>query len=784
MKLKQSLSFFGGILLSTFAYGQCNLVTTLIPQSFDCSSSCECAGSLEFSYSNIGTPDSPYSVKLYDSDGVLLSEQIYNLESETILFTNLCEDSYQVIIEGTSCSDNLYANVSMAPPLDISAIVTNASPGNSDGQISMAALGGTPPYEFSLDNQMTWQSSGLFTNLTVDSYIVWVQDANGCAAPYTVLVSESTAVCNFNLLANGSSSVCGVLCNESISYSFSEGVDNSPYTIDLMQGTTVLQSNMVFSGSFGSGIFTNLCEGSYQVRITDANGCSNAETVDVFQSNTMSLAFFDNGAATVGLNDGWLEAIVTGGLSPYIYTIDGGLVMQFDNGYFGNLYEGCYELWAEDANGCVDTFLLCVNPPGCDISTSLTHIAEVGCPGDCLGELNYAYTDASSNPPYTLSISMDGIALPIFETTQMSNTFSGNLTGLCAGTYNLSVTNGNGCSATANTSLLDLPFMDAFATVTEISLGASDGTVQIDAYGGGGSYTYSINGVDYQASNFFENLAVGTYTAYVKDLYNCLFELIFTITEGISCSTVLSAIPSNQNYCACEESISFAFNDAGNSTNYTVELYNDLGIVIDELVFTCGAATGVFDSLCSGVYTLTLTDDNACVSSEIITLTLSSIDIITSIVQPTVGNSDGSVTLTVTGGEAPYQFSTDNVTWQLSGTFNNLSAGDYTFFVQDANGCVQLITLTLADSNLSVGDMSVTQNVLIYPNPTQGLVFVEAANLQNALVFDLSGKSVVVTCSLAAQGLTIDFTNTVSGVYIVEFISDNGNVTRAFVIKN
>ena len=71
-------------------------------------------------------------------------------------------------------------------------------------------------------------------------------------------------------------------------------------------------------------------------------------------------------------------------------------------------------------------------------------------------------------------------------------------------------------------------------TITDCTaIGASDGQLEITAEGGDGSYTYSINGVDYQASNTFSGLSAGDYTVYVKDGEGTVANFEVTISQPI-----------------------------------------------------------------------------------------------------------------------------------------------------------------------------------------------------------------------------------------------------------
>ena len=103
-------------------------------------------------------------------------------------------------------------------------------------------------------------------------------------------------------------------------------------------------------------------------------------------------------------------------------------------------------------------------------------------------------------------------------------------------------------------------------------------------------------------------------------------------------------------------------------------------------------------------------------------------------------------------------------------------------FVQDANGCQQLLTFILGDSNvLTVGSSDFEFSV--YPNPTSGIVWVQSVAVENILIYNLSGKMISAQQNKFENGFTVDLTNFADGLYFIEIIDNTGSVTRKPVIK-
>ena len=228
----------------------------------------------------------------------------------------------------------------------------------------------------------------------------------------------------------------------------------------------------------------------------------------------------------------------------------------------------------------------------------------------------------------------------------------------------------------------------------------------------------------------------------------------------------------------------FAFNDINTNPPYVAILTSVGGSTQTQNFATGNGGSGTFTNLCPGVYVVTVQDANGCTSSytaqivgpNFLSIAVNSVD-------ATSGNSDGFATVTATGGTPPYQYSLDNgTTWQTSNIFNGLGAGVYVVFVQDANGCQQLLTFILGDSNvLTVGSSDFEFSV--YPNPTSGIVWVQSVAVENILIYNLSGKMISAQQNKFENGFTVDLTNFADGLYFIEIIDNTGSVTRKPVIK-
>ena len=136
-------------------------------------------------------------------------------------------------------------------------------------------------------------------------------------------------------------------------------------------------------------------------------------------------------------------------------------------------------------------------------------------------------------------------------------------------------------------------------------------------------------------------------------------------------------------------------------------------------------------------------------------------------VDATCGSSDGSITITVNGGTPPYQYSIDGgVTFQASGTFNNLSAGNYNIEIQDAGGC----TVTDVAVVGQVGGITIDPNVTLTPPSCGGLC-------DGSLSFTVTGGFPPLQYSID-NGTTLQptstFNNLCAGDYYLYVIDNSG----------
>lgn len=380
--------------------------------------------------------------------------------------------------------------------------------------------------------------------------------------------------------------------------------------------------------------------------------------------------------------NGAFNLTVTGGVAPYSYTWTrtGGGTGSGTGTNITDLVAGSYQITLKDANNCTYTCSSCVLTASPAINATATPVAAQ-C-GGTTGAINLSVTGGVA--PFTYS--WTGGA-----TTQ-------NLSGVAAGTYNVTVTDANACTTTASAVVTTPAAIVGTPSVTNVTcLGASTGAINLAVSGGTSPYTYLWN--DGTTTQNRTGLAAGTYSVTIKDANNCTQAVAaISVTQpaaGLTITTTPTAPTCGGANGAITASIS------GGTSPYS---YDWSGT-------PTGDGTATITTLAAGTYDLTVTDAKGCTALKSTTLApASSIALSAVIITPTCPpatpaplNSDGAVTLTVVGGTAPFTYS-----WTTTGgsgltpTSQNqtgLTDGNYTVLVTDAKGCTATATYALNYAN-------------------------------------------------------------------------------------
>jgi hypothetical protein len=292
--------------------------------------------------------------------------------SATSQITSLVANTYTVTVaDAVGCT--MEQSVIVAQPnvlivnethADLSAI------GANDGVINIQANGGVVPYIFLWNDGTTLEDRN---NLPAAIYTVTVIDANGCSTSASIEISDPT--CSISLAETHSNVTVPGGSDGLIDVAVNGAIGNVTYLWN--DGATTEDR-------------TSLTAGTYTVLANDALNCSASITI-VITAPTCNLGLNAN-QTNVTLpngNDGSIQLVTTGGVSPISFQWNDGSTLQNRN----NLIAGTYTVTVTDDNNCTTSTIINITQPACAISVSETH-NNVSIPNGNDGSIDVTVTGA------------------------------------------------------------------------------------------------------------------------------------------------------------------------------------------------------------------------------------------------------------------------------------------------------------------------------------------------------------------------------------------------------
>lgn len=514
----------------------------------------EATGSIELNVVG-GTP--PYT---YDWSNGTTENTDYSLIPGTYTITiqdsHLCEKIETVDITGPG-----------SPLIYTSSVIDALCYGDSTGNISVIASGGTPPYSytwFNNDFNIINQSTPSLVDMPAGTYTLALADSLLCSDTLDFVINQPDSLYyEFDV----QDVLCKGLAQGEITISVSGGV--SPY-------------EYLWDGGFTDLTITDLIAGEYFVTISDWNGCETITSVVVNEPDEELTVETDiTDVLCHGDSTGSIEAIVAGGTPPYTYIWS----TLWDQVEVIDAPAGIYTVTVTDDNNCEAYSGGVINEPSesLDIDYSVT-------PVTCFG-----YNDG------TIDVILSGGTLPyslvwdddeyILSTNQQS------IDSLFTGFYNIRLMDANNCYINAEF-FIDSPdsvSIDLTSTIVSCYNG-SDGSLTPVVSGGTEPYTFEwSNGDD---SETLEDVSAGLYQLSVFDANDCQYT-----TTGIieSFSEIILAYEIVPVTCKDESDAAINVVVTGGTGNYF-------------FVWSNGETTQSIEELLPGIYSLTLSDDNHCES--------------------------------------------------------------------------------------------------------------------------------------------------------------------------
>jgi large repetitive protein len=570
------------------------------------------------------------------------------------LFNTLTFGSYTAtVVDANGCIGTTTFTITQPTQLTYGTNPTTMVTCNGlcDGSITFSPAGGTPTYEFSSDNGLTFTTSNPITGLCAGNINVVVRDANGCLANSVVVITQpavlSATFVNVNPVCNGS-------CDGQITVNATGGTTSYQYSVD--------------GGPFqASNIFTGLCSGSHLIVVEDANGCTFTSTQNLVDPPGMTINLVSVTSSNCGFNDGAFEVSASGPNAIATYETPPSFGPQ-PTGVFNNVSGGGYTTIVTDVLGCTDSIFVAVNDV--QMSAALISLTDATCFGVCDGSV--VCTNTSGLAPYTFELNNQGI-------TQPTGTFNG----LCAGNQIVTVYDAGFCVASILFTISEPTEITFSTTQVDVTCnGAATGQIAfINTTGGTGAHEFSVSGSGgpYQASPNFVGLTAGLYNLAVRDANGCIVTGSVTLTEPTPLTFVVN---SSDLLCFSDNSGFLQIVGAGATPPYQVAATGPVNFPMSPM-FT-------FINIPAGIYNFTVQDAFGC--QAIGSATINQPAALTSTYTPSAtscsGSCDGTIQVNASGGTPVYLYSADNgVTFFVSSLLTGLCSGAHSIVIKDDNNC-------------------------------------------------------------------------------------------------
>lgn len=604
----------------------------------------------------------------------------------------------------------------------------------------MTVLSGVPPFSFTWSSPNGFQSTQQnVTGLVPGTYYVLVFDAINCAAGETFVV-EGVPEYSLETTVTPTCTNLGA--------------------IDLTVNGGVPPFTFAWSTGADTEDISGLSPGMYHVSVVAANGCSASAWVNVLVPDPYFMKTLISGSCSGG-SFGSIDLEVVGGMAPFSYTWYGPGGFTSSDEDLSGLAPGTYVLDMQDAAGCwawgsyevpvISTITLSATAtPTCTNTGALDLEVDGG------------------QEPYTFSWSNGA-------TTE-------DISGLEAGTYEVTVTDAVGCPASGSFTVPTFTPPSLSAMIAGSCNSSATGSIYLDITGGTApfSYTWSGPGGFTADTEDIGNLPAGDYTVTVTDATGCQASGSWTVGSLPSpFASVTNILPS------CMDSGNGVINlSVGSGTPpYTFTWSGPGG-------FSATTLTSGINGLFPGEYTMTMTDASGCTFVQSYTVpAFPEATVDATVTQSCSEYGSGAIDATIAGGTPPYNvswFGPDNF-FSTQASIAGLVAGTYNVNVIDANSCFFSFNYEVPGAPCCPADLVLAsgETSLSLPDVVGGTVYIagpfyvqDELIFQNATVYMGPGAEIFVS-----NGAMLEFdgssVTSCDGIMWKGITANNGTTVRA-----
>ena len=514
--------------------------------------------------------------------------------------------------------------------------------GANNGSITASATGGEGTLTFQWNNGLP--NGAVQTNLAPGTYTLTVSDANSCTSvsgPVNITQPAQLAISNIS----ATDVVAG--SDGAVQISVSGGTPGYTYSWTGPMNFTSTQQNI-------SGL--NMA-GEYCVTVTDQNNCTRTSCANVASVFRIAQTFIQRPCGDE--NNGSIEVLPTGGITPYTYRWSTGSVSS----KISNIGEGTYGVTVTDQTGATQTFSeALVAFPAIDVSATTTQVEGI-----------------VSNKNGSITLNISGGAAP-YSITWDNGTTGLTLSNAGVGIHCAVISDENGCSLEA---CFEVTFKSAplsiQSTVQNVGCsGQNNGQINISIFGGTPPYTASFSdGQAFPSSTGLltrTSLAPGTYSFSVTDKSGTSVSGQETITEPEAIRFLGADVLHDPDAPGCTGAIQLMVE--GGNEPYSAAWSN-------------GSSGMVLNNLCEGTYAATITDSRGC------TIEVNDIAVNTFSVSATITDNEcpdmtnGTIDVSISGGEEPFIFVWEDEAGNRVGNTEDLSSlgmGSYTLRLSEGSG--------------------------------------------------------------------------------------------------